>query len=261
MGAVFAVQRVGGAAVYGAHLQDAGSSSSVQSDLAASYRVIGRVQRDLLASYSITGTSQSSLTAAFNVIGAVRCDLAAAYSVVGSVQRDLQAAFSLMGAVQQDLAASYAVRAAVASDLSATYGVLSSSSVTASLTAAYNVRGSVQTDLVASYGIRAAAVSDLSASFAVVGRATCDLQCSYSLLPSSGGGLADPAALWGHLLPNGKSAQQALADVQAMLADLYKIHGLALGAPLVVTSSARTAGDVTQSIAEVGGEVTIARVN
>lgn len=45
----------------------------------------------------------------------------------------------------------------------------------------------------------------------------------------------------------------------AMLSALAKIHGLIPGLPLVVTPSARSAGDVVQSITEVGGTVTIER--
>ncbi len=45
----------------------------------------------------------------------------------------------------------------------------------------------------------------------------------------------------------------------AMLADLHKIHGLLVGAPLSVSTTARTAGDVSQVVAEVAGVVTVTR--
>lgn len=45
----------------------------------------------------------------------------------------------------------------------------------------------------------------------------------------------------------------------AMLAELHKIHGLLDGSPLVVTSTARQAGGVEQTISTVGDTVTVTR--
>lgn len=43
------------------------------------------------------------------------------------------------------------------------------------------------------------------------------------------------------------------------LAEIYKIHGLQSGSPLVVTPTTRTAGDVAQTITEAGDTVTVER--
>lgn len=49
-------------------------------------------------------------------------------------------------------------------------------------------------------------------------------------------------------------------DQADMLAALAKIHGLVIGAPLTVSSNAREAGGVEQTIAEAAGVVTVERV-
>jgi hypothetical protein len=51
-----------------------------------------------------------------------------------------------------------------------------------------------------------------------------------------------------------------LTTEQAMqLAELWKLQGLKFGSPLVVTSTTRVADDVSQTITDVGGTVTVAR--
>jgi hypothetical protein len=72
-------------------------------------------------------------------------------------------------------------------------------------------------------------------------------------------GVADPAAVWGYLLSNGKTAGQNLAEVNTWLYELHLIHGLRAGSPLSVTATARTAGAVAQTIMEAAGVVTVAR--
>lgn len=52
----------------------------------------------------------------------------------------------------------------------------------------------------------------------------------------------------------GMTAEQAL-----QLAELWRLAGLDLAAPLTVTETTRLAGDVEQSIAEVNGTVTVTR--
>lgn len=48
------------------------------------------------------------------------------------------------------------------------------------------------------------------------------------------------------------SQQQALFDIQAKMTELWKLHGLEAGNPLVVTNTSRTTNDITQTIATVG---------
>lgn len=106
-------------------------------------------------------------------------------------------------------------------------------------------------------GSGAGAVSIAAASSGVValgGSAT-------GQIAQEGGGTADPAAVWNYTLTNGKTAQQTLVELHAMLADLYRIHGLAAGEPLVVDKFERTAGDIVQSITQVGDVVTVNRTS
>lgn len=46
----------------------------------------------------------------------------------------------------------------------------------------------------------------------------------------------------------------------AQLEALAKIHGLIVGSPLIVTNTSRVAGDVSQTISESGGTVTVSRL-
>jgi hypothetical protein len=57
----------------------------------------------------------------------------------------------------------------------------------------------------------------------------------------------------------GGSGGGLTADQAAMLTALAKIHGLVLGAPLTVTPTSRSAGGITQTINESGGNVTVTR--
>jgi hypothetical protein len=44
------------------------------------------------------------------------------------------------------------------------------------------------------------------------------------------------------------------------LAEMFRVHGLELGTPLVVTAGSRAAGaDISQSITDVAGTVTVTR--
>jgi threonine aldolase len=86
-------------------------------------------------------------------------------------------------------------------------------------------------------------IATSSSTLALVGSATAHVQ-------TEGDG-ADPAAVWQYVLVNGKSAQQTLVELHSMLSDLHKIHGLMTGMPLVVTETARIAGDVEQAITQV----------
>lgn len=71
----------------------------------------------------------------------------------------------------------------------------------------------------------------------------------------------DPTAeaIWAYLLPNGLSAGEAFAALHAYLSELHKIHGLLPSAPLAVTGATRTAGDISQTISDSAGVVTVTR--
>lgn len=74
---------------------------------------------------------------------------------------------------------------------------------------------------------------------------------------------ARAAEVWGHVLENGLTAEQVLIavhDALPLVEALAKLHALIPGVPLVVTPTSRTAGDVSQTITESAGTVTVARV-
>lgn len=70
---------------------------------------------------------------------------------------------------------------------------------------------------------------------------------SLDAAPAGGGGLALTAA-----------EQRAMFN---WVRDLAQIHGLVAGAPLVVTPTARQAGEINQSISESGVTVTVSRLS
>lgn len=77
-------------------------------------------------------------------------------------------------------------------------------------------------------------------------------------------GIAD--AVWTYLIGGEQArallaAESGLSDDQAeQLAELHKIHGLLLGSPLTVTTTARAAGGIEQTVADDGTTVTVTRV-
>lgn len=77
-------------------------------------------------------------------------------------------------------------------------------------------------------------------------------------MPGVGGG-ATPAEVWGYLLSNGLTAEQTLVAIHKYLLDLHRIHGLEVGAPLVVTPTSRSTLGINQLITAVGEVVTVTR--
>lgn len=77
-------------------------------------------------------------------------------------------------------------------------------------------------------------------------------------LTGSGTG-ASAADIWGYTLSNGLTAEQTVVAIHELLSELHLIHGLTLGSPLSVTAAARTAGAVSQAVAEAAGTVTVTR--
>ena len=90
-----------------------------------------------------------------------------------------------------------------------------------------------------------------------VGRAD-EIDAALSLSAGSGG-TASAADVWSYVLSNGLTAEQTLVAVHTWLSELHLIHGLTAGSPLSVTSVARTAGAVSQAVAEAAGTVTVTR--
>lgn len=115
-------------------------------------------------------------------------------------------------------------------------------------------------NMVVAQGLASVAFTGRSVAAAAMAPAQGTSSAAFSGSSSTpGGGTADPAAVWNYLLPNGKSAQQTLVEIHAMLGEVYRIHGLQAGAPLSVDKLSRTAGDIVQTITQVGDVVTIAR--
>lgn len=82
---------------------------------------------------------------------------------------------------------------------------------------------------------------------------------SSHLASASSGDCATAADVWGYVLGNGQTAEETLLQLQLQVLDLYRIHGLKLGEPLAVSTTQRTAGPITQAIAEASGTTTVTR--
>lgn len=107
-------------------------------------RIVTRGRRGRVAvGFAASGTSTvaSDISASYNILGAVVSDLAAAYAILSAsaVQANLACAYAVRGLVQADHAASYTIRAAVAADAVGSYIVRGA--VAVSLTGAYIVDG------------------------------------------------------------------------------------------------------------------------
>ena len=68
------------------------------------------------------------------------------------------------------------------------------------------------------------------------------------------------ALVWSYVFSNGKTAEQTLVEIHAMLRDLRRIHGLEVTMPLAVGLVTRAAGTVSQSVGEANGFVTVTRL-
>lgn len=81
------------------------------------------VTSDLAASYSLQGTTSADAAASYNVRAAVAQDATAAYYIHAAVAADLDASYAVLsaGAVQVDMVGGYNVRGAVAVSLAGTY--------------------------------------------------------------------------------------------------------------------------------------------
>jgi uncharacterized phiE125 gp8 family phage protein len=106
---------------------------------------------------SLSTSVSSDLVASYVLRSAVSSDLAAMYAVRAQVEADLAAAFAVRGQVDSDLSTACAVLTTVSSDLAASYSIqeLAMSSVSSSLSAAYAVCASVSSDLAAVFAIEA----------------------------------------------------------------------------------------------------------
>lgn len=71
---------------------------------------------------------------------------------------------------------------------------------------------------------------------------------------SGGGGSSAPTAA-----QNAAAVRAAISNELVQVSDIAKVHGLVQGVPLVVAPNQRTAGDITQSISESSGVVTVSR--
>lgn len=210
---------------------DAGSTS-VASDLAATYSVRGSVNADHAAAYAVRGAVSADKSAAYAIRGEVAADRAATYAVRGSVSADHAAAYVLRGAVGSDVVASYAILGAgpqpVWSDITASYVVRGH--VKADQVASYSIRGLVQSDLAGAYAIRGGVFRDLAgaytvrgsvardqvASFVVRGEVAADLPAAYVVRGAVG---ADLKAIYSVL------SEVALTPVWSDLTATWAIRG------------------------------------
>lgn len=73
------------------------------------------------------------------------------------------------------------------------------------------------------------------------------------------GSSASAAEVWAYVLPNGMPAWETFVELHTFLSELHKVHGLKVGAPLSVTSTARNVSGISQSITDSAGVVTVTR--
>lgn len=263
-----------------------GGATSVASDLTAGYAIQGAVSSDAAASYSIRGGVSAQLDAQYDIRISAFANIGASYDIRGPVSADVAGSYTIRGAASSDSAASYDIRGAayaatspaydirgpVNADLSASYEILSASSVTADSTCAYPILGSVGSSASTSYGIRGAVASDRSSGYAIRGTVLVDLSTSYAIeagMSSVYADLSTSYAIEGPVFGGGLSP----ADITAIrsgvrselsaellrISEIAKLHGLVQGAPLVVTPTSRTAGDVAQTVNTAGATTTVTR--
>lgn len=170
-------------------------------------RTGGRGRARVAGQQPSAGTTpvESDLTASYSVVGTVSKDLAASYTVVAAISKDLAASYAVQVAVTQDLAASYSVTGTVTKDFTASYDLLADSTVTKDFTGAYTITGSVESDLDSSYSVREAVSKDLTASYTVVAAVQKDLTASYSIQAAGTGATADEiaTAVWAKIGEDG----------------------------------------------------------
>ena len=89
----------------------AAGSTSVTSDLAASYSLQGATSADAAASYNVRAAVAQDASAAYYIHAAVTADLDASYAVLsaGAVQADVVGVYSVRGAVAVSLSGAYIV--------------------------------------------------------------------------------------------------------------------------------------------------------
>lgn len=63
-----------------------------------------------------------------------------------------------------------------------------------------------------------------------------------------------------YVIPGGSQAGSTLTGVFALLSELRRIHGMQVGAPLLVTPTSRVAGSVEQAISSTTDATTVSRV-
>ena len=72
--------------------------------------------------------------------------------------------------------------------------------------------------------------------------------------------MSGAADVWSYLLAGGESAEQAVVHTSAQIREVELVHGLVVASPLQVSSTARVAGDVSQTVTDVADTATVARV-
>ena len=178
----------------------------------------------------------------------------------------------MRGFAQADATAAYLLRGSTSSDLSASYDIQTASGVSSSVSASYVVRGAAQSDAAATYDLRKSVGANSEHAFMVRGLVSSDLGSAYEVQAALMPVYADIAASYsiegpvfgGGLSPSDIAAIRAavrseLSAELLRISEIAKLHGLVQGAPLVVTPTSRTAGDVAQTVNTAGATTTVTR--
>jgi hypothetical protein len=221
---------------------------------------IGRRAEVTPASYSATF---SSIDATYTALGAFTADItptsyAATFSnalAVTSLRGDITPAS--YAATFSSIDAIYTPAGAFVADITPTSYAVTFSTVDATFTPAASYFADITP---VAFSTTAADVSALRAYRAEVTPASYTATfADFSAVYAPPGTGADPADVWNYVLSNGDTAEANIVEIRAMLRELYRIHGLQIGVPLVVEQTSRTAGAIIQTIEEVAGTVTVTR--
>lgn len=187
-------------------------------------------------------------------------------SSVGNITSAVQSLLAVPASGSTNTTINGAIGAAVAAGASAAVALhvvvdgLVGAAVAAGLPATVNLGTGVTVSAAvgdaSAQGAAASVVLHTAVPAAVGGAAATGFAASIII---GSGGVVGAADVWNYVLSNGLTAEQNVVSILALLSELHLIHGLTLGSPLSVSATARSAGPVSQTVAEAGSVVTVTR--
>ena len=190
------------------------------------------------------------------VDGSVTLSGATTTASAGTLSSTGAAGIALSGASAS--ASAGTVSASAGSDATAAIGGASTTASAGALTA--TGAASITLTGASVEALATAPIATGDAAITISGASTTASAGTVGASVSTGGGTGATAAeIWSYTLSNGLTAEATLVAIHTMLSELHLIHGLTAGSPLSVTAASRTAGAVSQAVAEAAGTVTVTR--